>query len=940
MRQGMSSWGCRAVLAGMVALAALSVQAETEVVGNLQWTFDVNASGTVTVQGVEQVKSGKVNSLTIPDTLGGRAVTCVGADFYPDFEGVKTLVLGDNVTELEDGVFGGYEDLKSVTGGRNLRKVGFEVFYDTRFLCGDKYIDYSFVDDEEEAAYYNGLELVYVGTFVVGRRGELADRWDLEPWYAECGFFFDEEDEECWWGHWYYDETSGQWLDNEWYEFDPKSNDWVLGNWVSDGYDDSGCPIPWNYDYQLDLRPDTTGIASGVFEELPITKVVLPDSVKFIGESAFEDCARLRALSFGSGVREIGANAFRCAGCDLICTYRGPGIDRLTFPSSLERIGEDAFKDFAVLKYVDGLGSGVQLGADGDVKEVFGGTPYAEGWNFPVLDREGNTVWGFDWQWGWDEGCVKDGVLTIPEGVTKIEESAFRSDWNIKKVVLPSSLKEIGDEAFYNCLNLKTVSGGANLEKVGFEAFAETRFVVGSLYFYENGDVVDDDYCEDGDCEDSAYVDPEEQARMERLRAYWHTIVPVYVGDFVVGSRGGLLQSDNEEYWRETDDGDVWTWSYTLTLRDGTTGIAAGAFCEPYCEQPAITELVCPASLRTIGDCAFGECDCLKKVVFKGNAPEYGEDCFLPNYYRDEDYYMVVEVYRDAAGWSGDGYWHGFSLSLVDRPVPPGGAADPVAPPPPASDVTPVQEAGVVGAVANAKAMTVGGVVLDGLHVVGSVEITVGKPGAKGTKLGGSVTLFGGKKLAAKAQNADLAAGAQTVAFTVKDQGTMTLKIGAQADGTVSYVGTLGTYVVTSAPVGGLVTGSAAFSLPDGFAETLQDGEVNADLLPDGLPVTMSGKKWTCPKTGSVAYKKDKESGEMDWVLNGGKDAPDKTNFAALKLNYTPKTGAFKGSFKAYSLVNGKLKKTTVTVTGVLVGRTAFGSASVKKVGSWRVVIE
>ena len=62
-------------------------------------------------------------------------------------------------------------------------------------------------------------------------------------------------------------------------------------------------------------------------------------------------------------------------------------------------------------------------------------------------------------------------------------------------------------------------------------------------------------------------------------------------------------------------------------------------------------------------------------------------------------------------------------------------------------------------------------------------------------------------------------------------------------------------------------------------------------------------------------------------------------NPAALKLSYKAKDGSFKGSFKAYSLVNGKPKAVTVNVAGVVIDGVAYGSATIGKAGQVAVEI-
>ena len=97
------------------------------------------------------------------------------------------------------------------------------------------------------------------------------------------------------------------------------------------------------------------------------------------------------------------------------------------------------------------------------------------------------------------------------------------------------------------------------------------------------------------------------------------------------------------------------------------------------------------------------------------------------------------------------------------------------------------------------------------------------------------------------------------------------------------------------------------------------------DHLPGGLSVSQSGTKWVVAggaKAGKVAL--DRKTGEIDETKLGA-------NPSGLKLTYTARTGAFKGSFKAYALERGKIKAYTVNIAGVMVGSTGYGTATLKK---------
>ena len=120
--------------------------------------------------------------------------------------------------------------------------------------------------------------------------------------------------------------------------------------------------------------------------------------------------------------------------------------------------------------------------------------------------------------------------------------------------------------------------------------------------------------------------------------------------------------------------------------------------------------------------------------------------------------------------------------------------------------------------------------------------------------------------------------------------------------------------------------GDATFSLGDGFGGI--EG-VQAAFLPGSFTFN-GGAKWTFPKADTVKLNAGKTAAEV---------TKDNGNPSGLKLTYTAKTGAFKGKFTVYAVQKGKLKKLTADVTGVMVGKTGLGTATVKGVGTVPVTV-
>ena len=108
-------------------------------------------------------------------------------------------------------------------------------------------------------------------------------------------------------------------------------------------------------------------------------------------------------------------------------------------------------------------------------------------------------------------------------------------------------------------------------------------------------------------------------------------------------------------------------------------------------------------------------------------------------------------------------------------------------------------------------------------------------------------------------------------------------------------------------------------------------------LLPEDLSVDASGSKWiVCgnAKAAKVAYKQGVLS------IAPGKKGGEIANASGLKLKYKAKDGSFTGSFTVYALEKDKLKKHKASVSGVLVDGVGYGTATIKKLGSWDVTIQ
>ena len=86
----------------------------------------------------------------------------------------------------------------------------------------------------------------------------------------------------------------------------------------------------------------------------------------------------------------------------------------------------------------------------------------------------------------------KTGMLSIPEGVTYIEDFAFRDNSNLTgKLVIPDSVTTIGYTAFEGCNGFTELIIGESIATIDGFAFSDCTGLMGDLVFSENIKTID-----------------------------------------------------------------------------------------------------------------------------------------------------------------------------------------------------------------------------------------------------------------------------------------------------------------------------------------------------------------------------------------------------------------------------------------------------------------
>ena len=162
-------------------------------------------------------------------------------------------------------------------------------------------------------------------------------------------------------------------------------------------------------------------IGSDAFVGRNITSIVIPNSVKIIGEYAFGECFDLESVTFGNSIESIDEDAF----------YYCKKLKSINIPRSVTNI------DISAFTYCSSLAS---------ITVEEGNTKYdsRNGCNAIINSETDELI----------QGCVN---AVIPKNVKSIAKYAFLRCSGLTSITIPSSVTAIGNFAFRNCEDLKEV---------------------------------------------------------------------------------------------------------------------------------------------------------------------------------------------------------------------------------------------------------------------------------------------------------------------------------------------------------------------------------------------------------------------------------------------------------------------------------------------------
>ncbi len=378
-------------------------------------------------------------------------------------------------------------------------------------------------------------------------------------------------------------------------------------------------------------------IAANAFDSCAqLTGLTIPEGVETIGDEAFCDCAALASIQLPQTLGTIGKSAF------LGCT----SLASVDIPAGVTSVGDWAFRDCTSLAKATFAQGATAIGYG-----MFYGCTALEQVDIPAsVGQIGGVAF---------RGCSSLATLAIPAGVTLIGQQAFADCVSLASVAIPDSVTSIGYRAFHGCSNLGALRLSSSLQAIGAGAFsdcAEGFSLSGPRGCYAQGWARDNGvtYVPDTalvtfvtNCDESLasqelpcgekVAQPDALSNGEMHFLGWYTdeamtsafsfntalsddvtLYAKWVGDFAYEQvEGGL-----EIVGYYGDGGDV----VIPGQIDGTPVVSLCA--NLFYGQKSLTSVTLPASVKSVGDYAFGSCRNLVSVVLPEGVETIGDQAF------------------------------------------------------------------------------------------------------------------------------------------------------------------------------------------------------------------------------------------------------------------------------------------------------------------------
>ena len=395
----------------------------------------------------------------------------------------------------------------------------------------------------------------------------------------------------------------------------------------------------------LTLNEGLKTINGGAFVGCPITSLVIPDSVTYMGtayyeQGAFRDCSKLVSVTIGDGLKNIPNRAFlNCTalktlvigdGVETISEYAFCGcisLESVTFGANLLTIGNNVFENCESMVSIDIPGSVQTIGENAfagctglvtltlneGLKTINGGAFMGCPIKTLVIPDSVKTIGTAYYQRGAFKDCTKLTSITIGDGLKSIPEHSFANCTALKTLIIGNAVESIGEYAFGNCTSLNSITFGENLITIGNYAFQNCE----SLESVEIPSTVQT-------IGEGAFIECSALATLKLNEG----LKTIYGGAFmgcplVTLTLPNSVKSIETAYYQKGAFKDC-TKLTSVTIGDGMISISEHSFAN----CTALKTLVLGDAVESIGEYAFGNCTALNSITFGDSLITIGNYAF------------------------------------------------------------------------------------------------------------------------------------------------------------------------------------------------------------------------------------------------------------------------------------------------------------------------
>lgn len=212
------------------------------------------------------------------------------------------------------------------------------------------------------------------------------------------------------------------------------------------------------------IIPDSVvEIVESCFKNLKIKSVIIPNSVKSIGDGVFEGCTNLKSIIIPNSVTTIGESAF--TGCESLTS--------VTIPNSVTSIGSGAFSGCTNLTSVTIPNSVTSIYGNAFVGCVNLKSINVDENNKNYFSKDGVLIHKYKN----DNAIIQypvgksEAEYVMPNCVTVIDSNAFNGCKNLVSVIISNNVNKISVAAFEGCKSLEFVTIPNSVTSIGFCAF-------------------------------------------------------------------------------------------------------------------------------------------------------------------------------------------------------------------------------------------------------------------------------------------------------------------------------------------------------------------------------------------------------------------------------------------------------------------------------------